>query len=230
MTLLSDSGCADSNIVDAVAAVKDAFDRAAKRRPLRSELRTKAEHLEKASREIVKALGSAKDLHFFLRRAKTLANDGLASDVGQSHALSEARMFDDKARIIFSNLRDIRSGFLAIAEASKTLLDSKRAHPVFPREGKPVNEERRQLGIDLAGLWHMATGKLPTTSGSASLERPGSPFGRFVVLAAETFERRDAIEVGFAGLLRRACSDYRHPRPSSRLSSDDDGVETPEEK
>ena len=88
MTLLSDSGCAKSDVVGIVAATKDTFDRAAKRRPSRSELRTKAEHLEKASREIEKALGSVKDLHFFLRMAKTLANDGLASDFGASHALS----------------------------------------------------------------------------------------------------------------------------------------------
>jgi hypothetical protein len=119
---------------------------------------------------------------------------------------------------------------LAIAEASKTLLDSKLAHPVLPRKGKPVNEERWQLGFELAGLWHMATGKVPTASSSASLECPGTSFGRFVVLAAETFEQRNAIEIGFAGFLRRACSDYRHSRPSSRSPSDGDGVETHEEK
>jgi hypothetical protein len=210
--LLVGNGCREDDLPDLIGAAEDAFDRAIKKRPSRSELRMKAVALEKASCEVAEALESAKDLHFFLRMADTLSPAELDSDDGLKHGLQEARKFDDETKIIFSNLRNIRLGFLAIAKACKTLTDANRPNPVLSREGKPIDEERQQIGFELAALWHGATGKLPTASGSASPENPGAPFGRFVILAADHCGKRDLINIGFAAFVRRACSEYRKSR------------------
>jgi hypothetical protein len=213
---------------EVIQLAEDAFKRAAADRPSRAELKIKAENLEKASRQITKALYSVGDLHFFLRMANTLTTQGLESDVAPHHGLEEARAFDDKTKLVFSNLKSIQTAFLAIAEACKTLTDSKRPLPVFSREGRAANEEGKQLGLELAALWHLATGKVPAASGSASFDKPGTQFGRFVALAAVTFENTNIGGKGFAGFLRRAFSDYRRsPLFGGATGGDTDGVKTP---
>jgi len=55
------------SVEEVIQLAEDGFRRAATNRPSRAELKIKAENFEKASREIAKARGSARDLHFFLR-------------------------------------------------------------------------------------------------------------------------------------------------------------------
>jgi hypothetical protein len=206
---------------EVIQLAEDAFKRAAADRPSRAELKMKAENLEKASRAIAKALGPAPDLHFFLRMAKTLATQGLDTDDGSIRGLKEGREFDKKTRCVFSNLKKIQDAFKAIAEACETLTDTNQAHPVLSREGGSVYEEKKQLGFELAAFWHWATGKAPAASGSASFDEPGTLFGNFVALAAETSGKSDYVKNGFAGFIRRACADYR----KSKLCAGKTGVE-----
>ena len=212
------------SVADLIQETERAFKRAAKSRPSRVELRTKAENLQKASREIARSLGSANELHFFLRMARTLASD---SDDGARRGLEEARAFDEKTKIIFANWRALEVGFQTIAEACETLTDANQKRPVFPKEGRPVDEEKKQLGFELAALWHWATGKAPAFSGSATFDKPGSEFGAFVALAAEAYGKDNLIK-GFAAFVRRACEDYRQSELCTGLTGvERDGVETP---
>jgi hypothetical protein len=189
---------------------KSAFLRAAKGRPARSELKSKAESLAKASKEIARCLPSAGDLHFFLRMAETLSSGEEFESALKG--LAEAREFDAKTNIVFSKLDDLKVAFEAIAKAARMATDSKRPLPVLAREGTPVDEARRALGFELAALWHCATGKVPAASGSASFESPGTPFGRFVMLAAKACKQEGIIKNGFAGFVRRTCADYRNSK------------------
>jgi hypothetical protein len=208
-----------------IQLAEDAFRRAATDRTSRADLKIKAENLEKASRQIAKALGSARDLHFFLRIAKTLATEGLDTDDGS--ILKEGLQFDQKTEWVFQNLEGVRDAFLAIAEACETLTDTNQAHPVLSREGGSVYEEKKQLGFELAAFWHWATGKAPAASGSASFDEAGTPFGNFVALAAETSGKSDYVKIGFAGFIRRACADYRKSKLcAGRAGVDNNGVVT----
>jgi hypothetical protein len=218
----------ETSVEEVIQLAEDALKRATADRVSRVELKIKAENLEEASRAIAKALGPARDLHFFLRMAKTLATQSLDTVDGATRGLEEGREFDKKTKCIFSDLKRIQSAFLEIAEACKTLTDKKREYPVFPREGSPVDELKRQLGFELAALWHWATGKVPAASGSASCDKPGTPFGSFIALAAATSGKNDFIKSGFAGFLRRVCSDYRKSSVCAGMTAvDDNGVETP---
>jgi hypothetical protein len=211
----------ETSVEEVIQLAEDAFRRAATSRPSRAELKIKAKNFEKASREIAKTLGSASDLHFFLRIAKTLATQELDTDDGSIRGLKEGLQFDQKTDCVFRNLTKIRDAFKAIAEACETLTDTNQAHPVLSREGGFVYEEKKQLAFELAAFWHWATGKAPAASGSASFDEPGTPFGNFVALAAETSGKSDYVQNGFAGFIRRACADYR----KSKLCAGRTGVE-----
>ena len=99
----------------------NAFLRAAKGRPARSELKSKAESLAKASKEIVRCIPSAGDLHFFLRMAETLSSG--ESESALKRGLAEAREFDAKTNVVFSNLDDLKVAFEAIEKAARMAID-----------------------------------------------------------------------------------------------------------
>ena len=90
---------------------------------------------------------------------------------------------------------------------------------VLSRQGKPPNEARIGLGIELAGLWVMLTGRRPTASGSASLDHPGTLFGQFVVLVAGLLPHGHIITNGdLSRFIREAVSSWRATKiPASRL-------------
>ena len=178
---------------EVIQLAEDAFRRAAAPRPSRAVLGAKAERLGKAAREIAKALGSVGDLHFFLREVVLAAAKAKAKGSDKERDIerkSIRREFDKKTKPVFSNLETLQEAFRTIAEACDALTDPNCARPVFSREGKPVDEGKKQLGFELAALWHWATGKSPAASGSASFDRPGTPFGCFVALCAQTSKKR----------------------------------------
>ncbi|MGA8172223.1 MAG: hypothetical protein WB816_15515 [Methylocystis sp.] len=217
----------ETRIEEVIQLAEDAFRRAAINRPARAELKIQASNLEKASREIADVIDSARDLHFFLRIAKTLATKELDTKKRLIRGLKERLQFDQKTKRVFQNLTEIRGAFETIAEACETLTDTNQAHPVLSREGGPVDEEKKQLGFELAAFWHWATGKVPAASGSASFDEPGTPFGNFVALAAETSGKSEYVKNGFAGFIRRTCADYRKSKLCVGVTGDvNNGVAT----
>lgn len=224
---LQEHGCPPDSIADIVEGVKRSFERARRGMTSRVELKIKAQNLEAASREIVKALSSlfpqetdehkaspahakalasANELHLFLSKAEALSS--LDDCAANKRGKLEQRVFQKKIKVISQNPKALHDAFKAIADACKIVTDSNRPRPVLAKNGNAFDETRKMLGFELAAFWHVATKKNPTHSGKGVPESPATPFGMFVVLSTREFAADGLISKGFSGFVKRACEDY----------------------
>jgi hypothetical protein len=213
-TFMREHALEPDRVEEFTCAIEDAFKRAQKPFPTRKDLAQRAEALASAAGAFAAALGhmvdvgdeqalAVRELRFFLRISETLsAGPDLTTPEGAQAALEEGRRFDRDAAFLFQHLDELKRACLAIEVAAT------RVRPVLARRGKPIDERRRSLGLELAGLWFCLTGQRPGASGKAEFDSPGGPFGKFVERA--TLAYNFPLTPGeFQGFLRDAVDDFK---------------------
>lgn len=206
-------------VEELLTLIEDALTHTVKGRIPRAELKEETQRLASTAKAFAKALEftllrdlpegnqTANELRFFLRNSKFLARGGdLADRDDAERAMEEARRFDRVAAPIIYNPQSILDAANAIAELAERLISSNVEKAVLARKGKPPNEARIGLGFELAGLWTWATGKRPTYSGAASIDKPGTLFGTFVVLVSALPGGNLIIDSDLPRFIREAAS------------------------
>ncbi len=214
-----------------VTEAERAMERAARPQIPRVKLKQHAEKLAKASAHLIRALAPLKrdpklanELYWMMQHVRAYSSgEGFGTppkngdvEAGKPVPIPSARIeateFRGKTGIIFDNLPAIVAGLQALESAAWLLIAGKNqvAAPVLAREGKPQNEARFELGLRLAHLFTSFAGEAPTYTGKATIEKPGTDFGRFVALAAEMNPIvRATIRHGFSDFLQGACATVR---------------------
>ncbi len=183
----------DVCVTEVLEVIDDALRRCAHDRPARKDCSPAVKRIGAAAKELAAAIegagGATGDAWFNLRVAKAISGGSHGADY-----LAEGRNFD------------VEVGSAAnLVAASRRLSDSASiVEAVLRRNGRPPNDQKIGLGLELVSIWRYATGLDPGYSPQISIDNPATLFSRFVLFSIERSSQKKMLESNFAGWIEKS--------------------------